>query len=127
MAASITRPTNDTIACTFLHGQPPERLKERVSTWGLPGLDGYGAQRMGLGNAPFTFVAVLYGSEDAVDAWIIRIASTQAQIVRVVDDWNNPHAKLLVTRVERPIKTPAISHLGTVRGEVQLSGVTHQA
>ena len=127
MAASITRPINDTILCTFLHGQPPERLKERVSTWGLPGLDGYGAQRMGLGNAPFAFVAVLYGTEAAIDTWIIRIASIQAQIVSVRDDWNKPHFKLLVTRVEEPQKTPAISHLGTVRGEVQISGVTHQA
>ncbi len=127
MAARITSPTQSVISCTFLHGQPPERLKERVSTWGLPGLDGYGAQRMGRGNAPFAFVAVLYGTEAAIDTWITRVAAIQAEIVSVIDDWNKPHAKLLVTRVEEPIKTPAISHLGAVRGEVQLSGVTHQA
>lgn len=127
MAASITSPTEGIIPCTFLHGPPPGVLKERVSIWSLPGLDGYGAQRLGLGNAPFTFTAVLYSSLDDVVAWLIRIASTQSHIVGVVDDRNKSHSNLLIRLVEEPDIIPAISHVGTFRGEVQLSGVTLQA
>ena len=124
--ASITGPIDGLIACTFLHAiGPPKALKERITVWQLPGLDGYGAQRLGLGDAEFGFTAVLHGTEAAVDAWIAKIERLQSRIVSAFDDWLKTHTKLLVTRVEQPVKTPALSHIGAVRGEVNLFGVTH--
>ena len=127
---SITRPLDDqtslTIPCTFLHAVgSPQNLKERVTVWQLPGLDGYGAQRLGKGDAPFGFTAVRYASESVVEGWIIDMEALQGQIVSAVDDWNRAHTNLLVSRVGQPVKTPALSHLGTTRGEVNLFGVTH--
>ena len=80
---------------------------------------------MGLGDSAFGFTAVLYGLEAAVELWFGRIQSCQGTIVAVRDDWNRLYLKLMVTLVEAPVKEPARSIQGDVRGEVQLFGVTH--
>ncbi|MBE3131960.1 MAG: hypothetical protein IMZ55_00675, partial [Acidobacteria bacterium] len=55
MADTLGGVTSDAI-----HGWPPG-LKQRVATWQTPGIAGYGAQLLGLGDGEFQLSAVKFG------------------------------------------------------------------
>jgi hypothetical protein len=114
-------PTIGTIECTFVKGTAAE-LKERVEAWQRPGIDGYGAQTVGKGDAPFAFTAVLYDTQENVESWIADLEALQGQVIDVTDDWGREHASLLVLRVT-PVGQRLAAGSGGCRGEVRIEGV----
>lgn len=94
-------------ACDFVKGVP-RALKTGVTHWTVPGLDGYGAQTLGLRGSEFEFEAVKYGSKSAVATWIAAIEAHQASVVTIETDWGDTLTSCLVLHVGQPEKSPAI-------------------
>lgn len=119
-------PSAGSVTCDLLSGPAPE-LRERVETWQVPGIDGYGAQKLGKGDAEYTFRAVLFGTAADIDAWYVTVQALQGTIVTVTDDWATAAGTILVTKVSQLRKTTAKGVKGGVafqaRGEVLIEGV----
>jgi hypothetical protein len=109
------------IPCTFVKGEAPV-AKQRTVTWELPGIDGYGAQLLGLGDTDFQFVLVLYSTIVSVNAWSCSVQALQGQIVTVINDWGNVFARCLIKKASPPKLSPAY-HAGGCRGELAVEGV----
>jgi hypothetical protein len=109
------------ITCTFVKGEAP-LPKQRLVLWQVPGIDGFGAQTMGLGDSEFQFVCVYYGTPANVGAWARAIQAMQGQVVTVVNDWGTTYARCLLCRMTPPHYTPA-AHQGGARGEIRIEGV----
>ncbi len=112
------------VSCDFVKGQHAEP-KERTEVYQMPGADGYGAHLLGLGDSPFSFDAVKFGTNAAVNSWITSIAALQGTIVTIVDDFGDPLTNMLIQRIGRGVKTPA-QEPGTsndTRGSMRISGV----
>lgn len=95
------------VTCDFVRGAS-RGLKERVDTWEVPGIDGYGAQLLGGGNAEYRFLGVKLGTSAEIETWVGQIEDLQGQIISVVDDWPVTHTNLLVKGIGAPRKTPAV-------------------
>ena len=109
------------VTCTFVKGEAP-LPKQRVMLWHVPGVDGYGAQRMGLGDSEFQFVCVYYGSPANVLAWALAVQALQGTLVSVTNDWGNTYLRCLVLKIGEPKYTPALFQ-GGARGEIVVQGV----
>lgn len=110
------------VACDFVRGDL-RAVKERVEIWQVPGLDGYGAQKMGLGDSDFLFTAVLHDSVANVTSWITNLAVLQGAVVSIVDDWGVTFTNCLITRVGIPRRTPFAHGTIACRAEVDVEGV----
>jgi len=112
------------VGCTFVKGAA-QSPKEEVETWRVPGLDGYGAQLLGLGDSSFQFTGILWTVSKALAvAWVEAIEDLQGQVIDVIDDWGTDWGNLLVTKVGQP-KFRAIIAAGgiTCRAEVEVEGI----
>lgn len=109
------------IDCTFIRGEAP-LPKQRVMLWQTPGVDGYGAQCLGLGDSEFQFVCVKYGTRVALGQWAAEIQTLQGRLVVVVNDWGTTYLRCLALRIGRPRYSPALFQ-GGARGEIVLEGV----
>jgi hypothetical protein len=110
--------------CTFVKGMAPTP-KQRVITWQVPGIDGYGAQLLGYGDGDFEFHAIAYGTALEILLWSQAIERHQGQIVSIIDDFGTVYTLCLITRVT-PLKRTAALVPGTIvttRGEMHVSGV----
>jgi hypothetical protein len=87
------------VTCTFLSGGIQD-LKEETEVWRTPGIDGYGAQKKGLGDSAFQFVAVLYDSAANSEDWIRDLEALQGSAVSAEDDFELSYYHLLVTQVQ---------------------------
>jgi hypothetical protein len=110
------------IACTFVRGDAP-LPKQRVMLWHVPGIDGYGAQRMGLGDSEFQFRCIAYGTVSAVGAWAIAVQALQGQLVTIVNDWGTSYPRCLICRASPPRYTTAKIGTTQARGEIIVEGV----
>lgn len=113
------------IACDFVKGTAALSLRERTEVWQVHGIDGYGALRIGGGNAEFRFSAVKYGTETAVAAWITSLEALQGTIISVIDDRGRNHTSLLLIVVGQPGITAELGN-GGYRAELMLDGVKFQ-
>ncbi len=121
---SITNVTDSPgvpITCDYVRGRIGE-LQQRIETWQVAGMNGYGAQQLGLGDSQFAIVVVRYGSEANVDVWLSQIAALQGKRATVVDDWDATHANLLINRVQVQPKVAEAGN-GGCRGEARIEGV----
>lgn len=113
------------ISCTFVKGEIAGQSLD-TTVWRVPGINGYGAQTLGLGAGPFAVRAVVFGSESAVSAWMLAIESLRGTAVTIVDDWGRSHGGCLI--VQPPQRMPRrfrTNHdgLGECRGEMLIEGV----
>ena len=109
------------VVCTFVRGEAP-LPKQRVMLWHVPGIDGYGAQCMGLGDSEFQFVCVAYGTRLTVGQWATAVQSLQGKLVIVVNDWGTAYSRCLVCKISPPRYSPALFQ-GGARGEIIVEGV----
>jgi len=112
------------VSCDLLSGPAPA-LRERVEVWQVPGIDGYGAQTLGKGDAQYSFAAVRFGTSAEVDAWYASVQALQGSVLTVVDDWGTSHTSILLTRVNQ-LRKSAAQLPGTTRvarGAVEIEGV----
>ena len=90
----------------------PQPLKNRVDTWEVPGVDGYGAQLLGKGDAEFELTTISYHGEEGdanLDAFntIKLCAAMQGTIQTITDDWGDEYENILITHYEAT-KQPCI-------------------
>lgn len=112
------------VTCDYVHGEAAE-LRERVDVWQVPGIDGYGAQKLAQGEADFMYVLARYDTAANVETWIDNIVALQGTLVTIVDDWEISRTLCLIQKVSAPKRTPATRTTGTVacRGELTIQGV----
>jgi hypothetical protein len=110
--------------CTFLRGTPPAQ-KQRVELWEVPGVDGYGAQLTGRGDAPFRLQAVLLSNASGCRTWGAALMALQGQVVSLTNDLGFTASGCLITRVS-PLQVTTAWQPGTAithRGEIEIEGV----
>jgi hypothetical protein len=124
-AATITPELSlSTVTVNILIGLPPE-LRTRLEIWQTPGIDGYGAQQLGLGDSDFAMTTVAYcASNDDANTMLKNIAYMQGEVVDIVDNWGDSYLACLVKRVNTTApgtKRPVIyqGNASAVRVEVQ--------
>ena len=109
------------VSCDMVKGvlQAPT---ERVESYQVPGIDGVGAQLLGLGDSPFRFRAIKYGTNAELNTWIAAIQALKGDTITIVDDWGDSHANCLIARLGAPQKRPA-SDVNKCRCEILVEGV----
>ena len=110
------------VSCSFVHGEC-KPLSQRIPVWETPGLSGYGAQKLGLGDAPFRVSAVYFGSEANAEAWLVLVQATVGTTVTITNDRSEAFANCLIQRVGEPRWSPAVNASSTHRCEVLVEGV----
>lgn len=111
------------ITCTFVRGNCPTP-KMRIDLWRVPGLDGYGAQALGLNDSPFEVTAVLYSNAAGIDLWKESIEALQGSIVGLTNDLGVTFLNCLITKVGNMRSSAALAAGGiTQRGEIAVEGV----
>lgn len=111
------------ISFDIMRGKPV-LLAEEVETWRISGLDGYGAQKLGLGDGEFRLVTIVYVDDDglAANAVIDASRALQGTIVDLEDDWGDVYEGVLVRRVDASgpnVQTP-VKKDGQAKVRVQL-------
>lgn len=86
------------VVCDLLSG-PAAELRERVETWIIPGIDGVGAQKMGKGEAEFTFQATKFAVLADINTWNTQMQSQQGKICTVTDDTATATTNVLIKKV----------------------------
>jgi hypothetical protein len=119
--AGITPSGGSAITCTFVKGEVGA-LKERTEVWQRPGIDGYGAMTLGLGDSGFEFECVLYDTFANIGSWIDDINACQGQVCGVTNDWNVTWSSLLVQRVSVPKIQPTTDTSAQI-GRIMIAGV----
>ena len=111
-------------SCDLVKGNV-RQLKERVVTWQVPGIDGYGAQLTGLGDSDAIFTAIEFDSHANIMTWFAAIEGHQGSVISIVDDQGVTHSNVLVTKVGRGRRTARVNHdsRGDTRGEIQVRGL----
>jgi hypothetical protein len=112
------------ITCTFIRGTPPEPT-QRVETFQSPGVDGYGAQLLGLGDSEFEVTAVLFGTLAACLTWAAQVRALKGAVVSITTDLGATYDNRLIVEAQPAQITPAIQPgtTNTHRAEVALRGV----
>ena len=112
-----------TVLCTFVRGHCPAP-KMRLELWRIPGLDGYGAQALGLNDSPFQITAVLFSDASGLGQWKAALEALQGSIVTITNDLGASFQRCLITKLSNMTSTAALAAGGiTQRGEIQIEGV----
>lgn len=95
------------ITVDFIRGLP-QRLKTRVETWQVPGLDGYGARTFAQGDSEFEIRTVSWLTDnDSADSLITSALALQGTLIdSITDDWGTVYSNVLVVHIEVVNKTP---------------------
>jgi len=109
-------------SCSFVRGNAAAQ-KNRVQTFQRPGIDGYGAVVLGLGNSRSRFQLVLYDSDANIRTWLTTVEGYQGTVVEITNDDGEQVPNLLVERVGQPRVTAADQGSGEKRAEVAVEGV----
>lgn len=99
----------------------PQLVKQRSDVWEVPGIDGYGVQTLGLGDAEFQLVGVAYVADGpTADRLIYACNALQGTVVDITDDWGVEYYGILVRHIDTTDgKKPCYSFDGnTVRVEI---------
>ncbi len=114
------------VACDLINErEAAHTLRTRVETWQNPGIDGYGAQTLGRGDAGIRFQAVKYDTLANIETWIGNIEAVQGTVVSVTDSSNVTFTNVLVTAVRVVDRSAAVIPGSTVtmRAELSVEGV----
>lgn len=91
----------------------PSLIRPRVETWEVPGLDGYGAQTLGNGDAEFELETVAYFTSNALaDLHIVACVEVQGTVVTIVDDYGASFPAIIVVRVDTARAKMPVIHKG---------------
>ena len=110
-------------SCTFVHDRGRKGPRQRTIIWQNPGMDGYGAQTLGEGDAEFQVEAVLYDTTANIDTWAAAIEAMQGTVISIVDDRGTTHTSNLIVNVAAPMRTPALASGVEERASIMISGV----
>ena len=85
----------------FNRGVPPNPIP-RVDEWQVPGIDGYGEQLMGQGNAEFEMglESCLSSNADA-NAWIDALTNLVGTTISFSDNWGDTYYNYFLKDVDR--------------------------
>ena len=108
------------VSCDYVQGSVAEPT-QRTEVWQIQGLDGYGAQIMGLGDSSFRFDVFKIDTNANVQTWYDNLKVLKGTVVSAEDDWGDTYAGLLVTDVSPPDKRTAVN---TAVGSEALARVT---
>lgn len=113
------------ITCDLINErEAAHTLRERVETWQVPGVSGYGAQTLGRGDSPVRFQVVEYDTLANLETWIGNVEAVQGTIVSVTDSSNVTFTSVLVTSVRVVDRAAAYIPGGTnMRAELMVEGV----
>lgn len=109
------------VSCTYVRGHVPNG-RQRVRTWQIAGLDGYGAKRMGLGDSEFSVEVELKGTSAACDVFYAALEALQSAIVTIINDWGDTFTQCLIRRIGPPEKKAEIRY-GGARIRCRVEGV----
>lgn len=129
MGARIDSDT-DSLPIDIMRGVPAH-LKTRVDVWEVPGVDGYGAQTLGQGDAEFELMTVNYCADNTEANGVIASAEgMQGAMCLVHDDFGDDYDNVLVTHVDtngskKPMQWQ--DNANAVRVELHWRCVTTQA
>ena len=110
------------IACSFVKGEC-QPLGQRVPTWEAVGHSGYGASKLGLGNAPFRVSAIMFGFKGALDTWLALVQATQGTTVTITNDRSQAFASCLIKNVGTPQWGPAKNANSDYKVTIPIEGV----
>lgn len=87
----------------------PANLKQRVSFWQTPSITGYGAQKLGYGDADFTIELTKYSASNSdANELINGIENLVSEITTFIDDYGDEYDNILITKFGTKIKLPCI-------------------
>lgn len=117
-------PSIAAIDCDLVRGVPPEPT-ERLEIFQSPGVDGYGALKLGTGQSEFDLTAAKYGTLSAVIAWGRSVRALVGTVVSITNDLAEVHENRLIVSASAVEITAARvpGSTTTHRGEVRLRGV----
>src|SRR5579864_706975 len=102
----------------------PALLRLRTETWVVPGLDGYGAQTLGKGDAEFDLATILYVTgatpSDDANTHIAACLALQGTVISLTDDRNDVYTGILVVKVDTTNAKKPLYYKGAkaVRAEI---------
>ena len=99
------------VSCDYVRGDLGAN-RQRVRTWQVAGLDGYGAKRMGAGDSQFAVEVVKRGTSAQCNTFRAAIEALAGQIVSIVNDWGDTFTYCLITKIGPPRKTAEIRYGG---------------
>jgi len=111
----------------FRVGGEANHPRQRIKRWQVPGLNGYGAQKLGLGDSAFEFRLVQFSTEAGLNTWFAAIESMQGSVITIINDHATTTYSCLLESVSGLQKRAAwmAAGLGSAgrRGEVTIRGV----
>ncbi len=112
-------------SCTFVRGCAPP-MKIEADVWRVAGLNGFGIQQLGYGDAAGKLTAVFYSSDAGVDTWAAALHALQGTIVTVVNDHGDSRGDVFLARLSELVKTSAYQPgTGvTTRGQIEIDTLT---
>ncbi len=83
--------------------------KQRMDVWETPGVDGYGALKMGFGDAETDLQSVTF-SADIAAARTLKgaLGGLQGTVISLTDDWGTNFTRILVKEVGVIVLQPVI-------------------
>jgi len=79
----------------------PQELKTRTEAWETPGISGYGALRLGEGDAEFELTCVKYVADNATALTHAgTVINLQGTVATVTDDHATAYPSVLIRHVE---------------------------
>ena len=124
MATGVVRQSDSfSVTCNMNKGGGTEK-SERIETWQVPGVDGYGAQRMGLGDTDFAFRAIQFDTTANLVTWYANLRACKSSLVTITDDRNIVWVNLILEEVSGFDPQVAYNPAAPTnfRGEVLLRG-----
>lgn len=109
------------VACSRVIGHARPQAT-RVQVWQIPGVDGYGAHLLGLGNSESQFTAVAFGRDTVLvgfihlPTWYASLRATQGTIVTVTNELGIAFTNQLIVEISDPQRQVAND----------LAGITHR-
>jgi hypothetical protein len=71
----------------------PATMQQRVDMWQTPGIDGYGAQKIGRGNGEYALSTITYKTSDAdANSHIAACAALAGTVVSITDEWGDTYS-----------------------------------
>ncbi len=98
------------VACLIIKGIP-SGPREVVEFWHDPGFNGFGAQKLGLGDTEFQLELLHIDTSANIDIWIAAVEALQGTLVSLIYDnteWDKTYSNLLITKITQPVKKRVI-------------------
>ncbi len=104
MSAATISTSGATLTLDIFRGMGPLLLRSRVDLWEIPGVNGYGVQKLAQGNGQFQAESVSYISGNTSNlntatTLLVNADLMQGNEVTLVDNWGNGFAHILVHQV----------------------------